>query len=382
MKQFFVIGLVFMGVLVTGAFWLSQEDTPITASLSIGEALASDTTGYTRALAPRPFVFPADHGAHPDYKLEWWYYTGNVTTAEGRHFGYQFTIFRTALAPPDTSLHTRETTWATNQLYFAHFAVSDIANEKLWHAERFSRGAAGLAGAEADAFRVWIEDWSVAQADDSMPPMRIQATDDGFALDLTLEAQKPLVLQGDQGWSPKGPGIGNASYYYSMTRLATEGTITIADQSHAVSGSSWMDREWSTSFLSETQTGWDWFSLQLDDGRELMFFQVREQDGTTSPYTDGLLVHTDGTTERLPKEAVTLSVLNTWQSPHTGGEYPSGWQMRIPDLDVDLTITPFFADQELRVSVNYWEGAVRVEGSVSGVGYVELTGYSGKPLGV
>lgn len=382
MKQLVVIGLLLLSLLVGGAYWLTQDETPIAASLSLGEALASDTTGYTRALAPRPFVFPEDHGAHPDYKLEWWYYTGNVATSEGRRFGYQFTIFRTALAPPDTSLATRETSWATNQLYFAHFAVSDIVNEKLWHAERFSRGAAGLAGAQADPFRVWIEDWSAVQVGDGIPPMRIQAADEGFALDLTLEATKPLVLQGEQGWSPKGPGIGNASYYYSMTRLATSGTITLADASYDVSGASWMDREWSTSFLSDTQTGWDWFSLQLDDGRELMFFQVREEDGTTSPYTDGLLVSQDGSTQRLAKEAVTLTVRNMWESPHTGGVYPSGWQMSIPDLDLDLTITPFFPDQELQVSVNYWEGAVRVEGSASGVGYVELTGYSGKPLGV
>lgn len=380
MKKLVVLGLVVFGILTAGTYWLNQEEAPITASLALSEALGNDTTGYARALAPRPFVFPQDHGPHPDYKLEWWYYTGNLATSEGRRFGYQFTIFRSALAPPDSALLERETSWATNQLYFAHFAISDIANEKLWHAERFSRGAAGLAGATADPFRVWIEDWQATQVGDTMPPMRIQAAHAPFALDLKLEATKPIVLQGEDGWSPKGPGIGNASYYYSMTRLAADGTVTLGDETFTVTGTSWMDREWSTSFLSETQTGWDWFSIQLDDGRDLMFFQVREQDGTTSPYTDGLIVAPDGSTERLTKDQVALTVLDTWTSPHSGGTYPSGWRMEIPDVDLDVTITPFFADQELQVSVDYWEGAVRIEGSASGLGYVELTGYSGKPL--
>jgi len=377
-KTLWIIGFVFI-VLVAGAMFVSQDPAPIGASVQIGQALAGDTTGYTRAVAPKPIRFPEDHGPHPDYKLEWWYYTGNLSTESGRRFGYQFTIFRNALAPPDSTAIDLESSWSTKQLYFAHFAVSDIEEKAFYASERFSRGAAGLAGAQADPFKVWLEDWRAEQTNEGMPPMRVQATQEGAAIDLTMDLAKPIVFQGDNGYSVKGPGYGNASYYYSMTRLNTLGTVTIDGETYEVEGSSWMDREWSTSLLAEDQEGWDWFSIQLDDGRDLMYFNVRHASGDVTPYSDGALIDQDGSKLELKPEEVNLEVLDTWESPK-GGVYPSRWRLRVPSEELDLYIEPFFNNQELDVAVRYWEGAVEVSGtaadqSIRGVGYVELTGY-------
>jgi predicted secreted hydrolase len=336
----------------------------------------------------RNFTFPRDHGPHPGYKTEWWYLTGNLETPDERKVGYQFTIFRVALTPPADSGGIRVASatqqadtsgWATNQFYMGHFAVSDVQGEALYASERFSRGAAGLAGAQAEPFRVWLEDWEIASTGDQPFPARLRATQDGAAINLTVRPEKPYVLQGDRGLSQKGPGAGNASYYYSYTRMATDGTVVIQGDTLQVSGGSWMDREWSTSALGENQVGWDWFSLQLSDGRDLMYYQIREQDGSPSEYTEGVLVAEDGTATPIDLNDVTLEVTDRWDSPR-GGTYPVGWRLRIPSEDLALRITPHFDDQELDVSVRYWEGAVQVEGSadgesITGEGYVEMTGY-------
>lgn len=380
MPRLLLILLATVGVLALGAYWLQPSKAPIGASVAVADALSGDITGYARAYAPRPFVFPEDHGAHPDYKLEWWYYTGNLTATDGRHFGYQFTIFRSALAPPDSTADPRDSNWATRQLYFAHFSLADVASGEFHAFERFSRGAAGLAGAQAAPFRVWIDGWNAREADAGMPQMRVQAAENDIAIDLTLTPTKPLVLQGKEGFSQKGPEPGNASYYYSFTRLATEGTVTVADGVVPVTGLSWMDREWSTSLLGPNQVGWDWFSIQLDDGRDLMYFQLREREPTGSPYTDGLLVAADGQAQSLKGTPVTLEPLETWTSPGSGATYPVRWRLRIPSENLDLTIAPRLSNQELDVAVRYWEGAIEVSGtageqSVSGSGYLEMTGY-------
>jgi len=375
-----IVLLVLLGGLSVGVFLLSREQTEIRATVAVAASLGGGVEGYDRALGPRPIVFPDDHGPHPAFKLEWWYFTGNLQAADGRPFGYQFTLFRSALSPPDPSRPARVSNWATNQLYLAHFTVTDVEGGRFQAFERYSRGAAGLAGAVADPFRIWLEDWSVEQAGAAMPAMRLRAADADLALDLFLDTGRPIVLQGDQGFSRKGPGEGQASYYYSMTRLDTKGTITLGAEQYPVEGLSWMDREWSTSMLGDTQLGWDWFSLQLDDGRDLMYFQLRERDPTHSPYTDGLLVAPDGTTRPLATSEVLLEVLDTWKSPVDGAVYPSKWRLRIPGEALDLTVVPYLADQELDVSVRYWEGAVRLEGTaagrpIQGNGYVEMTGY-------
>ena len=374
-----IIGIVFV-FLAGSAVFFSQQNTPLEASVSIGQALSGDTEGYTLALRPVPIVFPEDHGPHPDFQLEWWYYTGNLLTEEGRRFGYQFTIFRNALAPPDTVPVESGSAWRTNQLYFAHFAVSDIQEKEFYAFERFSRGAAGLAGAQAEPFKVWLEDWQATQVVDSMPPMQIKAAQEGVAIDLTMDLLKPIVLQGDAGYSVKGPGYGNASHYYSMTRLDSEGTITINGESHEVEGLSWMDREWSTGLLSGGQIGWDWFSLHLDDGRDVKYFNVRSLAGNEPPFADGALFDVDGAKRQLSPFDVQLTVLDTWVSD-TGSQYPSRWRMEIPSVGLDLYIEPYMNNQELDVAVRYWEGAVSVEGTsdgnpVAGSGYIELTGYS------
>ena len=354
----------------------------IDSGLALAEAMGGDTTGYLRAGTVRDFVFPADHGPHPGFKTEWWYYTGNLNAVDGRHFGFQFTLFRSALIPPASVDDARASDWSAEDLYMGHFAVSDVGDERFYAFERFSRGAAGLAGAQAAPFRVWLEDWEATVAvpgDSTAFPMRVRAAEDGIALDLVLTQTKPFVYQGDRGLDPKGDEPGNASYYYSATRLAAEGTVTVAGETFDVAGLAWMDREWSTSALGPDQVGWDWFALQLDDGRELMYYQLRRNDGTADPESDGVLVAQDGTKTPVARDDVALEVLDTWTSP-LGGTYPSSWRLRVPSQALDLTVTPYFEAQELDVSVRYWEGAVRVEGMaggqpVAGDGYVELTGY-------
>jgi len=385
LKQSPVVLLVVVLLSALFACTTSRSDEAIDSNLSLAEAMGGDTTGYARADAVRDFVFPDDHGPHPAFKTEWWYYTGNLEAENGRRFGFQFTLFRIALTPPDADADSidstvRATDWATNQLYMGHFAVSDVGGEQFYAAERFSRGAAGLAGAQSPPFRVWLEDWETS-GDSTGFPMRVRAAQDGAALDLMLDPVKPLVFQGDRGLDPKGDEPGNASYYYSATRMAATGTVTVAGETFDVEGLAWMDREWSTSALGDDQVGWDWFALQLDDGRDLMYYQLRTQDGTPDPESDGVLVGEDGTKTPLYRDDVTLEVTDTWTSP-LGGTYPSGWRLRVPAQDLDLTITPYFEAQELDVSVRYWEGAVRVDGTangqpIRGSGYVELTGYAG-----
>lgn len=372
------IGLV-VSLLAGGAYVLSKpyESGAIQATLSVTHVLGGDTNGYARAAEPRVFSFPRDHGPHSAYRTEWWYYTGNLETQSGRHFGFQLTFFRSALA---ASVAARESAWGTRHVYMAHLAVADVEAGQFHAFERFSRAAVGLAGAQAEPFRVWVDDWSVAGGQEDGLPMRLQAGQEGIALDLTLQSAKPVVLQGEQGLSQKGPEKGAASYYYSFTRMLTQGRITIGDQTFEVSGTSWMDREWSTSVLGKDQVGWDWFALQLSDGSELMFFQLRRADETIDVFSGGTLVRPNGETYSLKHDEVQLEVESYWTSPRSQGRYPSEWQVRIPAENLELMITPYLADQELPLSIVYWEGAVQVQGKMSGRdigghGYVELTGY-------
>ena len=372
--------VVLVAVLGGAAYWLRPAERPLAASLALAEAMGGDTTGYARADAVRPLVFPDDYGPHPGYKTEWWYYTGNLDAGEGRHFGYELTIFRFALAPSDTTAAERASAWATDQLFMAHFALTDVASAAFYAFERFSRGALGLAGAQAAPYRVWLEDWSMEGGAGDPFPMRLRAAEDDVAMDITLEAAKPLVLQGDRGLDQKGPEPGNASYYYSFTRLPTEGTVTVGGNAYAVRGLSWKDHEWSTSALGAEQVGWDWFALQLADGRDLMYYQLRRRDGTPSRFTNGILVAPDGSTQPLALGDVEIDIVATWTSPRSAATYPARWHFRIPSETLDLQIIPHLPDQEMDVSVRYWEGAVRIEGTaageaVSGNGYVEMTGY-------
>jgi predicted secreted hydrolase len=373
-----LIGLLFLGLLLTGCQDAASPAREEGERLSVAETLGSEEqAGFARALEPRQFVFPEDHGPHPEFKTEWWYYTGNLQDESGRRFGYQLTFFRNALQPEAVK---RESAWASQQIYLAHFALTDPESENFYYFERFSRSALNLAGATAEPFHVWLEDWSARSSGNNSLPMELYAKAGEVMIDLQLDSRKPIVLQGENGLSQKSAEPGNASYYYSMTRMPTRGEIQIDGQRFVVTGNSWLDREWSTSALGENQVGWDWFSLQFDDGRELMYYQLRLENGQPDPLSKGVLVAVDGSSERLRAEDLKLQVLDHWLSPHSGGQYPARWWLQIPGQQLDLEIVPQLADQELQTSIRYWEGTVSVEGmagkeKVSGYGYVELTGY-------
>ncbi len=345
----------------------------------LGELLGGEIEpGFARAITPRTFHFPEDHGAHPDFRNEWWYFTGNLEDTDSRRFGYQLVIFRTALTPEALP---RRSAWATNQIYMAHFAISDIEAGHFRYFERFARGALGLAGATTDPLRVWLEDWQIQGTEDGGWHLRARA--DGHALDLRLSPRKPVVLQGAAGLSRKSERPGHASYYYSQTRLATRGTLTLPSGAFTVAGLSWLDREWSSSALAPDQTGWDWFALQLDDGYDLMFYRLRRKDGSMDPASSGTLVDPAGRARHLRQEEVRLEALGHWRSPR-GGRYPLRWRIAVPSHDLALEITPLLEAQELDVAVRYWEGAIAVQGRhagrpVSGRGYMELTGYGRPP---
>lgn len=348
--------------------------------------------GFARATAPREFHFPEDHGVHPEFRNEWWYWTGNLVASGDRAFGFELTIFRTALAPDQDP--GRASAWAPRDIYMAHFTISDIDGGRFHAFERTSRAALELAGAKSRPWRIWVLDWSAAGPDDPAAalPFRLRAREGDFALDLVLEQGKPTVLEGDRGLSRKGPEADNASYYYSLTRMPTSGAITVGGERFEVRGESWMDREWSTRALSSAQIGWDWFALRLDDGREIMVFHLRRRDGQKDEWSSGTLVDRAGSPHSFGANDITLQPIGEWTSPRSHVTYPAAVRLVISGhgldgagrgLDgapLDLRIVPLLADQELDLTFRYWEGAVRIEGKdganpVKGTGYMELTGY-------
>jgi predicted secreted hydrolase len=349
------------------------------SSSLVAQAAPASIAGYTRAEGPRDLVFPDDNGPHPEYQTEWWYFTGNLDAEDGQHFGYQLTFFRRALFPQNL-MTQRASDWATNQVYLAHFAVTDVKGKRYQAFERLSRGAVGLAGAQAQPFQVWLDDWTVKEIDPGT--YKLSARQGDLSIDLKLADVKGPILQGDQGYSQKGPESGNASYYVSNPRLTSQGTIRVDSEEIPVQGLSWVDHEWSTSVLSKDQVGWDWFSLQLDNGDDLMLFQIRKDDGTVDPFSSGILIKQDGQTQKFTRDEFIIQALGDWKSPHNEAVYPAGWKVEIPSIGASLELLPYLADQELNLSYTYWEGAVRISGKVnnqpvSGNGYTELTGYSG-----
>ena len=337
---------------------------------------------YQQALPGRKLTFPADHYSHPDFKTEWWYYTGHLESETGKRYGYQVTFFRFGLR--DRQGEIKNTPPLFTELYMAHFAVSDIDRKKFFFRERINRGYQEKAGAATDRYMVWNEDWKV---EGDVKTHLIQVNDRGTRLSLRLSSLKPPVLHGDNGLSQKGEGKGRASYYYSLTRMRTEGEITIDGKTEKVRGLSWMDHEFGSNQLREDQVGWDWFSLQLDDQTEIMLYLIRRKDGSPDPYSSGTLVKADGTTKHLKLKDFQIGILERWKSAKSGGNYPMKWKVTIPVEGVELEIVPEFTDQELITNrstrVTYWEGAAAIKGTfknkpVSGKGYVEMTGYAGK----
>jgi predicted secreted hydrolase len=406
MKRVGII-LLILALVAAAALALRPRESEAAVGASLDALTLPPAEGFSLATEPNSIVFPDDLGPHDDYQTEWWYYTGNLDGPDGRPFGFQFTIFRRALAPPsgappselETGFLERDDdsqsdasrnpvsggpTWRSDQVYLAHFTISDMANDAFYPAERFSRGAAGLAGAQASPYRVWLEDWSVEEI--APGQVRLRAQTGEVALDLTLTETLPPVLHGDGGLSAKGPEPGNASYYYSIVQQRAEGTVTVPGETIPVTGLAWKDHEWSTSALSEGAIGWDWVSLQLDNGGALMLFEIRREDGTLEPTSAGSYITPDGQVQHLDLGDWTLEVTDEWTSPESGATYPAGWRISVPSVGLELTGEPQMAAQELNVSTVYWEGAVRFEGTLDGrpvaaEGYIEMTGYAGSMEG-
>jgi predicted secreted hydrolase len=354
----------------------------IVVSLIVGVSALATFMGFELALPGRVLSFPKDHAAHPTFQTEWWYYTGHLRTDDGEDYGYQLTFFRRRA--DDGKLLAGPSQWTPQQLYLAHFAISDQQRRQHTFAEKINRPSLGVAGAEEERYHVWNDDW---QAELLGPYHHLRATMEEFAINLVLRPEKGPVLHGSDGLSQKGPEKGNASHYYSLPRMRTDGLIHIRGAAKSVTGISWMDHEFGSSQLGATMVGWDWFSVQLDHGMELMVYQLRHEDGRLDPHSSGTLVYQDGRTAHLRHEMFEIVAQQQWISPRSGAVYPQGWEVRVPRVGLQLRLTPTFPDQELDTKnstrVVYWEGSVRVEGmhrdqSVRGMGYVELVGYKTK----
>jgi predicted secreted hydrolase len=370
-KGFYI--LLFILMLLAGGGCRPVE----TDGINIVRALSDDAGGdcFDAAAQPADIKFPKDHGPHPSFQTEWWYYTGNLHTDAGRHFGYQLTFFRRALAcePSDTTA-VGSSQWRTRQLYFAHFAVTDTRENRFYASSRMNRQSLGIAGSSAVPFAVWVDNWS---ANGTLDQTVLTAREKKIHLNLQLTREAVPVLQGDRGLSRKGPGDTNASYYYSFPRLTTRGTLTLGTQTHTVAGSSWFDHEWSTTALGRDVTGWDWFSFHLKDGRNLMVCQIRDTAGRSNGYGFGSLSRPDGTYEILTADQFIITPTGYWTSPTTGNRYPGEWEIHLPGKALALQVVPVIPDQEHTHMVVYWEGAVKTAGTkgVQGRGYAELTGY-------
>lgn len=352
------------------------------SALLLAAALPATTAhGFTNARLPWTFSFPRDHAAHAAFQSEWWYYTGHLRAEDGRRFGYELTFFRYGLRPGDSTPAPGQSAWRGNEVFPAHFALTDIDGDRFLHDERFARDALGMGRASERTLDVAVDTWWLR----GDGPFRMHAGSSGVAtLDLTQTPEKPPAIHGHDGVSLKAACDTCASHYYSFTRLRTRGTLVYRGKRLAVDGISWMDHEFGSDELLPDMAGWDWFSLQLDDDRELMDYRLRRKDGSVVPESSGSLVGPRGRTAYLPRDAVTVEVLGQWKSPHTGGVYPSGWRVQVPSARLNVTLTPAVRDQELANTVSgvsYWEGAVDVTDSATGkhlgVGYVELTGYAG-----
>jgi predicted secreted hydrolase len=332
------------------------------------------------ALPGYRYTFPYDHFDHPDYQTEWWYFTGNITSSDGRDFGYELTFFRQGRrAHPAASTGV----WDSGELYLAHLALTDIDGKRFLHSERLNRGGPGLAGADRTAQRIWNGNWSVQLVGERN--WRLEAVHPDFTLRLDLVSEKAPVLHGENGVHQKSVGAGKASHYISLTRLRTSGEVVLEGKRFALSGSSWMDHEFFTRSLSDEQTGWDWFSIQLSDGSELMVYRLRQRDGSVDPLSGGTYVAKNGETMRLQLKDVSFRNIATWESPESGAVYPVAWEIEIPRIALKISVQPRMKEQELRserkIGPSYWEGAMRIAGThdskpVSGVGYLELTGYA------
>lgn len=352
--------------------WLAArtvDRAPPDGALDTGALLNDAPESFRRVTGPRALRFPADHAAHPGFRNEWWYFTGNLDDAGGRAWGFQFTLFRFELDAGERA----DSAWAADAVWMAHLALSDVDGEVFHSAERFARGALGLAGASDE--RWWLRDWQVTRSGESF---RLEALAEDFGLSLGLEPRRPIVLQGDRGYSRKGPGEGNASHYYSITRLDAEGSLHVDGRERTVSGRAWLDREWGSSQLAESLDGWDWFSLQLEDGRDVMVYRLREDDGGASRFSAGKIVYPDDSSRTLAADDFTARPRRRWRDGR-GVTWPVAWTVGIPSENLLMDVEARFENQRWTGAVSYWEGAVVVRdaesGEALGRGYLELSGY-------
>ncbi len=339
-------------------------------------------TPFSIARAPYTFSFPRDHFAHTSYRTEWWYFTGHLHATNGRRFGYELTFFRIGLEPTPSRWTTGESKWRAYQLYPAHFAITDIDGQHFTYSTTLARDALGQGAASSRKLEVVANGWSLTGTPELRPRMRLRASSGANVVSLVMRSAKPPAIHGHGGVSLKGSCASCASHYYSFTRLMTGGTLELNGQTYSVTGTSWMDHEFGSDELQARQSGWDWFAIQLNDGREIMLYRLRETDGTTTPQSSGSLIASDGSVTFLPLRAFTIASLETWKSPRTGAAYPSGWRVSVATIGKTFELQPFLPDQELidQMSTTYWEGAADVRdpnsGKSVGQAYVELTGYT------
>ncbi|MET1078104.1 MAG: lipocalin-like domain-containing protein [Pseudomonas sp.] len=328
--------------------------------------LGSQAQNYAGVVPGRRFDFPADHGVHPGYRIEWWYVTANLEDEQGRPWGVQWTLFRNALQPGGSAAG-----WADSTVWMGHAGLTGPDGHR--HGERFARGGVGQAGVDTAPFKAWIDDWQLAgQWPGSSDPLQLQmrASGQGFRYDLQLTSERPLVLQGDQGYSRKS-GQGQASNYYSQPYLQARGSLELDGRTYQVKGQAWLDREWSSQPLAADQQGWDWFSLHLASGEKLMLFQLRHADGRH--YRAGTWIDTNGVAQTLGEQEIRLTPLQ--QSAVAGRRLPTRWALSIPGKQLELLTEPVQEDAWMDTRFPYWEGPIRFSGSQQGVGYLEMTGY-------
>lgn len=399
-KTLIVLGVVF-ALLVVWLHQHTQTQVPSASGWSLSNLLGDAPEGFERVTAPVPFEFPADHAAHLGFRNEWWYFTGRLD-APDRPLGFQFTLFRFGVnAPGEQKMESssvqedisaqQTSAWASDHLWMAHLALSDggtaIKPPRFYQAERFARDTLGLAGATEQ--RWWLKDWQVVATDSGW---RLDARTDEFDLSLDLVPTRPITLQGDQGFSQKGPEVGNASFYYSLTRMEATGQVVLhtpETERLSVEGLAWLDREWGSGQLSDTQSGWDWFAIHLDDGRDLMVYRLRNLDDSMSIFSAGVLVEPSGITHHLDHRDFIVEPIQWWTDP-MGVTWPTHWTVTLPAHDVSLITRPMFEAQRWTKSVAYWEGAIDVFDAAKsrragetastqvGRGYLELSGYAGR----
>ena len=349
---------------------------------SIAHAIESPV--FSQALPGYTYQFPKDFYSHDDFRIEWWYYTGNLEAIEtARPFGYQLTFFRVALNNKNAS--PNQSQWKLGHVYFAHMTLTDVDGEKFYYFERINRKGVGNAGADADRLMVWNDDWFL---EGKGKVHLLKAIESGTGVELQLVPEKKLVIHGNNGISQKGSEKGNASHYFSYTRMKTTGQIFVRGKAYNVLGSSWMDHEYSSNQLNDELVGWDWFSLKLDDKTELMLYLLRRKTGGVDAFSSGTFIAADGSSRHIKQEEFTVRPLSYWTSKISGIVYPASWKLELPELGIELTLSPDLNEQELynlrSISASYWEGSVSVEGTIAGnstkgKGYVELVGY-GKAL--